>query len=264
MTIRINPYQRHSLGAKKLAKHMGVLLMTPQQIRKHGTFNHVINWGSTEARLPGATYLNDPGNIAVAVDKLAAYHALHDGGVPVPTFTEDREVAHQWWLDGETVVCRKLLRASQGRGMVLASRERQRPIVPAPLYTKYTKKADEYRVHCVRGDIIDIQMKRKRKETENERVNYQIRNYHNGWVFCRGGVVAPDCVRAAGIAAVDSLRLDFGGVDIGYNRHEETATVYEVNTAPGIEGSTLEYYYRAFVNILPELQSPAYQRRRGE
>jgi len=262
MTIRINPYQRRSLSAKLLGKRMGVLLVTPQQVRRHGTFDNVINWGSTE-RLLGTTYLNDPGNVAITVDKLAAYHTLHDAEVPVPEFTEEQEVAHQWWMDGELVVCRKLLRASQGRGMVLASREREQPIVPAPLYTKYKKKAEEYRVHCVRGDIIDIQMKRKRKETDNERINYQIRNYHNGWVFCRGGVIAPDCVRAAGRAAVTALRLDFGAADIGYNRHDESATVYEVNTAPGIEGSTLDYYYEAFAKILPELQGAAYQRRRA-
>ena len=160
------------------------------------------------------------------------------------------------------MVVRKLLRASKGRGIILAGREETVPIVPAPLYTKYVKKQDEYRVHVVRGVIIDVQHKRKRKERNNEDVDYQIRNCRNGWVFCRGGVDAPECVRSASIAAVTALGLDFGGVDVGYNAHHGTACVYEVNTAPGIEGTTLQKYFYALCTILPELRGRVFAARR--
>jgi D-alanine-D-alanine ligase-like ATP-grasp enzyme len=148
--------------------------------------------------------------------------------------------------------------------MVLASREREVPIVRAPLYTLYVKKADEYRVHVVRDKMIDYAQKKKRRTTPNEKVDYQIRNYANGWVFCRDGVAIPDCVRYAAISSVSALGLDFGGVDIGYNAHEGTACVYEVNTAPGIEGTTLVRYREALTELIPELRGRAYARRRGE
>jgi len=261
MTIRIQPWKRASGGARRFAKQCGILLATPKQIRKHGDFTHIINWGSTEEKFNG-TYINPPAKVQDACDKIATFKALDAANVPTLTWTDSQEAAQVWWDAGKVVVVRKLLRASGGRGIVLAGRKRDVPLVHAPLYTKYMKKADEYRVHCVRGEIIDIQMKRKRQETNNDEVDYQIRNYHNGWVFCRGGVAAPDCVRVAALAAVTALGLDFGGVDVGYNKHAGTACVYEVNTAPGIEGTTLHNYFTAFSGIFPEIKAGSYARRR--
>jgi len=64
-------------------------------------------------------------------------------------------------------------------------------------------------------------------------------------VFCRDGI-APCTVRnSISIAAVDALCLDFGAVDIIYNEHEDKYYVLEVNSAPGLEGTTLEKYVEA-------------------
>jgi len=48
------------------------------------------------------------------------------------------------------------------------------------------------------------------------------------------------------LAAVSALGLDFGAVDIIYNEHENQYYVLEVNTAPGLEGTTVEKYAEAF------------------
>ena len=130
------------------------------------------------------------------------------------------------------------------------------------MYTKYFKKADEYRVHVFDGEVIDVQQKRKRQEVPNEEVDYQVRSGRNGWVFCRDGVDCPGSVRIMACRAVNVLGLDFGAVDIGWNRHNEECAVFEVNTAPGLEGSTLDSYYRAIANRRPEIQGGAYARRR--
>jgi hypothetical protein len=105
-------------------------------------------------------------------------------------------------------------------------------------------------------------MKRKRQEIDNDNVNYQIRNADNGWVYCRGGVNPPRDVLSASRRAVSALGLDFGAVDVGWNQHHESAAVYEVNTAPGLEGTTLDKYYEAIANRLPMLSRGAYARRR--
>ena len=133
----------------------------------------------------------------------------------------------------------------------------------APLYTKYIKKADEYRVHVFGGKVLDVQQKRKRQCVDNADVNYQVRNARNGWVFCRGGVAAHERVIDAGVRAVAALDLDFGAADVGWNARNESATVYEVNTAPGVEGSTLEAYRTALTEAFPELAKGAYVRRRN-
>ena len=92
---------------------------------------------------------------------------------------------------------------------------------------------------------MDVQQKRLRRGTEKNDLTYKVRSYANGWVFCREGIELPQCVTDASLAAVKCLALDFGAVDVGYNRKEDRAAVFEVNTAPGIEGTTLEVYANA-------------------
>ena len=99
-------------------------------------------------------------------------------------------------------------------------------------------------------------------EVPNEEVDYQIRNAHSGWVFCRNELQCPRCCLDLAVRAVSSLELDFGAVDIGYNLSGQVAHVYEVNTAPGLEGATLDSYYKAIKARLPIISGGAYQRRR--
>ena len=47
--------------------------------------------------------------------------------------------------------------------------------------------------------------------------------------------------------AIKVLGLDFGAVDIIYNKQEDKWYVLEVNTAPGIYGTTLDKYVNAIM-----------------
>lgn len=272
MKIRIEPYKSFSGGARALADHCGILRATRKQVNKHGNFDVIINWGKSERRFEGE-YLNSPEAVTVASNKLLAARAFSEAEVPQPGWTTDREEA-QGWLEDGPVVERRLLRASAGRGIRVTSRvelgaqaDEAGAEVPrigqAPLYTRYMKKADEYRVHVFRGRVLDIQQKRKRQEVDNDDVDYQIRNAHNGWVYCREDVDCPPTVTEAAVAAVEALGLDFGAADIGYNRHHDNPFVFEVNTAPGLEGTTLDRYYYAFLEAFPSLNGGAYARRRA-
>lgn len=261
MKVRFEPYKLKSKGCKNIASHLGVLRTTQHQVRKHGDFDLIINWGNSERRFNGR-YINQPEAVALACDKRASLECLEKAGVPVPMWTTSRDCAQEWWDGGMLVVARTLLRAHSGRGIVLASSDNGTPLPNAPLYTVYNKKADEYRVHVVAGQVIDVQQKRKRREVDNDDVNYQIRNARNGWVFCRGEVDCPDSVVRAGIDAVTAMGLDFGAVDIGYNARKEEPCVYEVNTAPGVEGSTLDRYKSALLQLVPALRTGRFKQRR--
>lgn len=270
--IRIEPYKTWSGGAKRLGQRAGILRATKRQVAKHGDFDVIINWGRSERRFNGE-YINKPECVCKAGDKQTAFAVLADAGVPVPPFTSDHATAQQWLEDGSAVVCRKLLRASGGRGIVLVAPPDSElsggsgvrsTLVSAPLYVKYVKKAEEYRIHCVRGDIVDVQQKRRKLDTPDEAVNWQIRNHDNGWVFARDGVSPPSCVLDAARRAVVALGLDFGAVDVGYNAHSKEAVVYEVNTAPGLEGTTLDKYYAAIRTILPSIRGGRYRLRRHQ
>lgn len=262
MKIRIEPYKTWSGGARALGKRAGILRATHKQVKKHGDFSHIINWGRNEKRFQG-TYLNEPQAVIRATNKKTSMEILGKAGVPQPDFTTEKATAVDWWNDNCVVVARKLLRANSGRGIVICSKEDNVPVPSAPLYTMYAKKADEYRIHVFDGQVIDYQQKKRKLEVPDEEVNYQIRNTAGGWIFARMGVEPPKCVLEAAIQSVKSLGLDFGAVDVGYNRYKDTAYVFEVNTAPGLEGSTLDAYYGALLRKFPSLKSGMYRKRRS-
>jgi hypothetical protein len=177
------------------------------------------------------------------LDKLTQFKRFHENNVSAPEFTTDRAVA-AGWLPDSAVVCRTLLRGSEGRGIVVAETADQ--IVAAPLYTKYVKKKKEFRVHVLNGKVIDVQEKRRKGEFDGER-DTRIRNVHNGYVFCRDGVVEPNALRDLALSAVGSLGYTLGAVDIVFNEHHGKCFVLEVNSTPGMEGTTLEKYSDAIV-----------------
>ena len=173
------------------------------------------------------------------VDKLTQLNTFNSNEVPCPEYTRDIEVARGWIDAGDCVMCRTLLRASEGRGIVIAEKKEQ--LVRSQLYTKYFKKKHEYRVHVLNGKVIDVQQKLKRKGFEDER-NTKIRNLANGYVFCRDGLVEPTNLRELSIKACASLGFSLGAVDVAYNVKKEQLIVLEVNANPGMQGTTLEKY----------------------
>ena len=259
--IRIEPYKTWSGGAKRLGKRAGILRATKRQVQKHGNFDLIINWGRSNRRFKGE-YLNDPQKVVIASNKVDSAEAFAAGNVPQPDFTRDREEAEQWLSEETTVLARTLLRASGGRGIVLITPEKADSLPKAKLYTKYVPKKDEYRVHVWKGEVIDVQQKKRDTSVPDEKVNWQIRNHTNGFIFARNDVSPPESVTSAALAAISALQLDFGAVDIGFNERKQQPVVYEVNTAPGLEGTTLEAYYSALRKTYPSIKGGMYAKRR--
>lgn len=216
--------------------------------------NHIIvNWGNGqtpkwEGKVVGA-FLNRPNRTLNAINKIKAFSLMGKAGVSIPEWTTDKAVAASWLDDGAKVIARKTVTGTQGKGITII--DNKEDLHPAPLYTKYKKKKQEFRVHVFLGQVIDVQEKRKRKGVE---ANALIRTEGNGWVFCRGGVKLEgeqrDKIHNEAINSVLAVGLDFGGVDIIWNEHEKKAYVLEVNSAPGIEGTTVEVYAKALSRVL--------------
>ena len=168
--------------------------------------------------------------------------------VACPEWTTSRAVAEEWISKGSIVVCRTLLQGHSGRGIVLAQ-SGGTLMVPAPLYVRYKKKRSEYRIHVFRGAVIDVAEKRRmRRERRPESYDGYIRNHANGWIFARDGVTLPADAGPLAVRACMALGLDFGACDIIYNEHDNKSYCLEVNTAPGLEGTTLERYTQAILN----------------
>lgn len=260
--IRLSPYKLTSSSGKALSKHLGVLRITPRQERRYDNFGMIINWGSSEEKYNGE-YFNSPHAVAVACNKLEAAERFREAGVPQPDYTTDRGVAEEWLTDGHTVVERHLLRGNSGRGIVLVTPDGAGVLSDAPLYTKYIRKSTEFRVHVFGGQVIDYQEKKRRHDVADGDVNWQVRNHGNGFCYARSDVDLPSVVQDSSLLAVDCLGLDFGAVDVGYNSRRDRCRVYEVNTAPGLEGSTLDAYRDALMNKFPQLRGGRYEKRRA-
>ena len=145
----------------------------------------------------------------------------------------------------ELWVARTNLQGHSGEGIYIL--DKNTPMVNAHLYTQYIKKKYEYRIHVFRSDIIHIQQKRKRLEFELEDPNPYIRNLDNGWIFACNDIVIPtNDVLTQSLKVIPALELDFGAVDIIWNEHQNKAYVLEVNTAPGLTGTTLIKYKTKF------------------
>lgn len=184
--------------------------------------------------------------------KIAQLAALSASGVGVVPTTISRQEAEQWIADGARVVCRTILNGHGGAGIVLASTIEE--LVDAPLYTKYTKKKREFRIHVVldaNNNVVGHSVREKRRRADwqdmGEQFNKFIRNHDNGWIFAATlREEMPVGVVDTAIAAVCGLGLKMGAVDCGW--HPDSGTVvYEVNTAPGCDEVTAQWYAAQFV-----------------
>lgn len=243
--VRLTPYKKASGSAKALARSAGVLRLNQRTSFRPRPRDLIVNWGShtypnSEFNIVGTAprYVNRPEAVYKARNKLLTFRAFAEHDVPTVEWTEEKTLADDWWAGGHIVMVRNTLVGQGGSGILVCAPGGLAPI-QAPLYTKYFKKRREFRLHIWNGGLLDLQEKKKRRNTD---VNYHIRNYDGGWVFTREGVACPQAVTDACVKAVAALGLDFGAVDVGWNEHYQKAAVFEVNTAPGIEGTTLERY----------------------
>ncbi len=236
--LKILPYKSGSESAKALAQALRVKRIIPNGGYAPRSGVVVLNWGNSHPHFYTARFLNKPEAVAIATDKLLTLRRLQEAGIPIPEFSTDRAVANRWLREGYRVVVRHKLRANSGDGIEIVRPEERWDVPLAPLYTKYTRKSQEYRVHVFQGRIIDLSEKRKRNGTPPS--EGLIRSHKHGWVFCREGINPPCSVSEQAIKAVAALGLDFGAVDVICR--DGRVWILEINSAPGLEGLTLQRY----------------------
>lgn len=250
MSIKLLPYKAGSQSAKALAEALDIKRLKLKNSKWMGKAGDtVINWGNSgnvPLAVGKATILNNPKFVGTAANKLKTQRALDGSDYCLPYTTDINEARKHIEL-GETIVCRAKLTGNSGEGIVIAETVDQ--LVEAPLYTVYKKKTDEYRVHVFDGKVISVQRKARKRDVEDDKVNWKVRNLDGGFIFARTGFDVPLSVVNSALGAMKDLRLDFGAVDVGY--HKDVGTyVYEVNTACGLDGSNLVDYVEAFCDKL--------------
>lgn len=252
MSMFIYPYKMGSKSVEALSLALEARIIRLENSKFKGSDKKfVINWGNsvTNEEIEKANVLNKPEAVALATNKLTFFDKV-SGIVSIPQYTIHREVAEVWVNEGKKVVVREKLNGHSGEGIVLFDNQSawsEYNHSRAKLYVLYIPKKDEYRVHVVNGEPIDIQRKAIQPGLTREQVNFSIRNHHNGFIYVREGVAdsCPSHVVEQAILAVNTVGLHFGAVDVIWNEYRKQGVVLEVNTAPGLEGQSVANYSKA-------------------
>lgn len=266
--IKIYPYNQASVSASLLSSHMtadGRVGKVPRLRREGSTYkgnkNHtVINWGSSVALPTNFTkgrVINSPEAVSRAANKLTFLQVcstLGDESPRTPSWTTNKGEVAQWLSDGRTAFARTVLNGNSGEGIVdVISTEVLDSVPDGTLFTQYVPKKLEWRIHVGFGKVFDIQRKAAKttQSPEGFTPNWRVRNFSNGFIFERNSGAKPDeDVLCQAVKAVVNLGLDFGAADVIWNQKRGEAYVLEVNTAPGIEASTIYSYVNMFIEEL--------------
>ena len=243
--MKLYPYNEGSESAKALAKALGIKRLKREG--KHLNVDVVLNWGCSSdnfpRRLTCEEILNDPNFVRIATNKLKSFNTLK-GHVSIPDFTESLEEANKWLAEGVMVVERHKLTGHSGEGVRIV--EQGEELQRAPLYVKYIPKVNEYRLHVFRDKVFFVQRKARKEDVPNEEVNWKVRNLKGGFIYANRNIEVAEQAKQQAIIALQILGLDFGAVDIIYNKRHNKYYVLEVNTACGLSGTTLEKYVEIF------------------
>ena len=246
------PYKAESNSAKALGQALNIKRIKLENSKFVDSPNKiVINWGNSKSNYKLAKYINHPRYVGIASNKLKFFqtieeynmHCEEEHKVNIPEWTQSADIAQDWLNNESDVICRHTLTGHSGEGIELIHFDEHVSDLPPPakLYTKYVKKRDEYRIHILNGIVFDVQKKASRR-THATPTNYQIRNHDNGFVFIRHRVDPPQDVINQARLAVNVVGLHFGAVDVIWNEKKQYACVLEINTACGLQNTTLRRY----------------------
>lgn len=244
-------WNANSEGAKLLKDALRIQRIRNEGSRFKGSANRtVINWGSSELppEIMKCRVLNTPDQVHSCSNKLTFFRNIsREYREILPPWTTDFNTAADWVGSGEVVCARTILTGHSAAGLVLMEKNAPATLVRAPLYTKYVKKIEEYRVHVISGEIVTVQKKvlKREKAESGEPINWKVRNLDNGFIYQRENINPAEIVLRVAREAMGASGLTFGAVDVIYTKAGH-AYVLEINTAPGITGTTVEEYAAAF------------------
>lgn len=246
----LQSYQASSRSATLLKQELRDLITTE---RIEAT--HVLNWGKGNTFLVpyGSIIINDPYIVKTVVDKVQFFRCVENLpdtftqiGFPKAFYSKESVVEWMRANPGKDVVCRTLTQSRDGNGIVITSNPDEVP--DCKLYTVYIKKLREYRAHVFMDSVIRVQQKKRSSNAESS--NPQIRNTANGWIFATEGVDIPGPIKEACVEFVRLTGLQFGALDLIHNAYYNKWYILECNSAPGIMGTTVQAYGNAIRNFL--------------
>lgn len=137
-------------------------------------------------------------------------------------------------------------RHSRGSDIILCMQQADALRTERDYFVEYIPTAREFRIHVFGGRII---RSAEKVLTDTENACAYIRNHEHGCTFRRPRQPLGVLQEQLAITAVQSLRLDFGAVDMIIADDGQTY-VLEVNTAPACSPRTAREYVTAMAEAL--------------
>jgi glutathione synthase/RimK-type ligase-like ATP-grasp enzyme len=242
----IYPYKTGSKSAALLAEALDVPRIAHRNSRFRGGLDKtVINWGSGELpyEVRRSRVINKEASVSACVNKIATFFALQRARVPTVEWTTDYNIARAWLTQGHRVCVRTEVEGRDGAGLTIIDRNQVLP--RAPLYTKFVRADQEYRVNVCFDETMGVQI----KVPTGARSNPDIKTTGGGYGFrLLGADEIRTGLRPVARSAIAALGLDFGGVDI--IRQGNNYYVLEVNSAPELTPEVCRRFARKFRSVL--------------
>jgi glutathione synthase/RimK-type ligase-like ATP-grasp enzyme len=254
MTTFIYPYKTGSQSVNNIKTGLKARIIRLTQSKFNPTKNKtILNWGSSTIpkEYTNCRIINSPDVVHLCSNKLTFFQKFGEHPSLIEHTTDHNKVLEAL-EKGHSICIRHKLTGHSGEGLeIFAPKDLlQKELPKALLYTVYKKKKEEFRCHVVDNKIIDIQRKALRTDDERpETPNFQIRSHNNGFIYVRNEEFDKAVIKIVETTVLDLHKetgLDFGAYDVIYNSKEKKAYVLEINTAPGLTGTTLENYVNAF------------------
>jgi predicted ATP-grasp superfamily ATP-dependent carboligase len=207
----------------------------------------IINWGDSQCThlFP----LNKSSAIRLVANKLTAFDAFSSANVPIPAYAKAK--ADVGW-EGLTVVRHKLTGHS-GEGIELCDAQNSRTHRSTSSTFRKNRSIVSMSALLSNGSdagtmslkIIAVQRKARRHDVPTVKSTGKSATTPTGSSSPgKAELHRTECLDAAR-AALDASGLDFGAVDVILTKQGK-AYVLEINTAPGLEGTTVTDYANFF------------------
>ncbi len=205
---------RKSNGATALVKAVNGRRWSKLKPQSPTSDDLVVNWGCAKA--PPSL------NQFVLHDKFTELQKLAAVGIPVPAH-QRKPPQEDGWL--------ARLAHHQEANDLLAN------LVMGDYYVQFVPCVEEYRVHVFGPKILRI----GRKVPRTTKPHPLFKSWNAGWKLSYQGYSGKLPIRDLAQCSIHALGYTFGAVDIGETKHGHPI-VFEVNSAPGLEGNTIRVY----------------------
>ena len=224
--------KRPSDGARCLSAALRSRGADSRHVRRYDRLRNAdltINWGTLVPN--SSSWLN--GNAPIG-NKYVELRMMRLAGVPTPDHSLEPRGAG--WLT-------RTFRHHAANDLL------NNNLVVGDYYTEFVPTVREFRVHIIDGLSVRIGMK---KHSPHTTIHHPfIRSSMGGWgIYYDSEAQARVTKEVRNVAkeAIIALSYDFGAVDVAITE-DNRPIVWEVNSAPGLEGKTVDVYADKFIAL---------------